>query len=72
MRTYYIVEHEEVDGKVWRVYRRSLLTALGHFSVMNSIIGCLSMESADACQNNLVKWANGRKIKPRIVRTINM
>lgn len=70
MRTYYIVEHEETYGTMWRAHKRGILSTFGLYNIMNMVIPASSSRSAEVCEYYLRKHVG--KPAPKVVRVVKV
>ena len=72
-KTYYIVENEEEGDKVWRAHRRGIWTEIfNRYNIWNTVIGTISLKSADQCEYNLRRKLKSDQVQPKVVRVLNI
>jgi hypothetical protein len=72
MRTYYIVEHTESDGKVWRAHKRGIRSSLNIFDIDKEVCGTRTSLGPRECEAKLRAEVEAKKIKPRVVRVVRI
>ena len=79
MRTYYIVEHataakyqESLGPVFWQAHKRGIFTLFNCFHYIEGILETRSYVSPDACEKLLRESLMLAKIKPRIIRVVNI